>query len=449
MLKKPQNHRGRAEDVAPIHKETMTMTPRSGPSAGKGAHAQRGGVGRPTETGRHIRVLAIEEERSEAGSVALVLEGLADIQVVTSASAHYDPSLAVQSLDPQALVLNMAAGAHLGCIKLGRAARGCNPELGIVVVAHEREFAAVRALIQAEEIGWTVVSSEALGDRDSMAQAIRNAVGCVESSTPPTPEEGSSPGDSHETEGPPEPAHRDSCAENVPDRDGLGDAAVFAQPESAGNDSSGTPDQEREGEPSGEAGIGDSPRGAWSALTRSISEWAEGEEARRRLASVLRSEPKDAVEAAQDLLDQATRTLVASELVDEVSVEGALVPEDPATCRRVASELGLISEEIRQEIELLVAVRDACVSSDPTRVSFGSRELQERLAQLQSPVLYARKLGFWRPDETVESKCPLGVSGPRYWWSIAVLSMLGVLASRVRRVMLANLAQSDGHHAAA
>ena len=154
-----------------------------------------------------------------------------------------------------------------------------------------------------------------------------------------------------------------------------------------------------------------------------------------RVRELAHGEPRSASVLAGSPIDNLlAREVAAVEAGQPAGTAVQAAPDYAARCLGVR-QAGLISESMLSELRTLGHIRNEFAHSPSPELDFESNEIFRLVARLRSPARVARDLGIDTRGSVVRAalleNVALGLTGNRFWWLVAVISVLGVLGARL------------------
>ena len=168
-----------------------------------------------------------------------------------------------------------------------------------------------------------------------------------------------------------------------------------------------------------------------------FSAWIAGDELRASLEGLLTSDPRSATVLAGAILDDMLTRVIASRMdgrADAEELAGASQLDYSVKCTSVR-EMGIVGERMLGELRGLGRIRNEFAHNPAPDLDFDSPDVAGSVERLRGPEQVARDRSIAGVgsgvQEALARSMPLPVDGRRYWWTISVLSVLGVLGARL------------------
>ena len=167
-------------------------------------------------------------------------------------------------------------------------------------------------------------------------------------------------------------------------------------------------------------------------------EWARSPGLRGSLRELAQGEPRSASVLAGSLIDDLLARAVGALGAGRPAGGSEQAASDYAARCLAVRLAGLISESMVAELRTLGHIRNEFAHSPSPEIDFDSTDVFRLVAHLRSPARVARDLGVDTRGTAVraalQERLGLGSTGNRFWWLVAVMSVLGVLGARLESV---------------
>ncbi len=166
----------------------------------------------------------------------------------------------------------------------------------------------------------------------------------------------------------------------------------------------------------------------------SFASWISGSEFQGAVLSLTGGDARGASVLAGSTLEDLLTRLISEKLAENGDPETAERLDYSTKCSS-AREMQLISERMLLELRTLGRVRNEFAHNPSPDLDFDSPDIASAVERLRSPSRAARGREIagvgTGVGEALEKALLLGVTGRRYWWTVAVLSVMAILAARL------------------
>ena len=166
----------------------------------------------------------------------------------------------------------------------------------------------------------------------------------------------------------------------------------------------------------------------------SFASWISGSDFQGAVLTLTGDDARGASVLAGSMLEDLLTRLISAKLAENGDPATAAQLDYSTKCSS-AREMQLISERMLLELRTLGRVRNEFAHNPAPDLGFDSPDVASAVERLRSPSRVARGKDIagvgTGVGEALEKAIPLGITGRRYWWTTAVLSVMAILAGRI------------------